>query len=45
MGREESPGKRKCRPWKFECLEKGKEYCKEEEDRTLKLFPLHPEGR
>ncbi|KAL2504258.1 WUSCHEL-related homeobox 4 [Abeliophyllum distichum] len=32
-----SPYKRKCRTWTFEGLE--------DEDRTLKLFPLHPEGR
>ncbi|KAL2458977.1 WUSCHEL-related homeobox 4 [Forsythia ovata] len=34
---EDSPYKRKCRTWTFEGLE--------DEDRTLKLFPLHPEGR
>ncbi|KAL2520925.1 WUSCHEL-related homeobox 4 [Forsythia ovata] len=45
MGSEDSPCKRKFRPWTFECLEKDKRYCKEEGDRTLKLFPLHPEGR
>ncbi|KAJ0640026.1 putative transcription factor homeobox-WOX family [Helianthus annuus] len=35
----ESPYK-KCRSWSFECLEKD-----EEDDKTLELFPLHPEGR
>ncbi|XP_044510791.1 WUSCHEL-related homeobox 4-like isoform X2 [Mangifera indica] len=34
----DSPCKRKCRSWTFECLE-------DEGDRTLELFPLHPEGR
>ncbi|XP_057429069.1 WUSCHEL-related homeobox 4 [Lotus japonicus] len=40
---EDSPYKR-CRRWGFECLEEqiGN---KEEEHRTLELFPLHPEGR
>ncbi|KAF5444898.1 hypothetical protein F2P56_033990 [Juglans regia] len=44
---EDSPYKRKCRSWGFESLEEEscKIYCKEEEDRTLELFPLHPEGR
>ncbi|KAL7607463.1 WUSCHEL-related homeobox 4 [Lactuca sativa] len=35
----ESPYK-KCRSWSFECLEKD-----EEDNKTLELFPLHPEGR
>ncbi|KAG7020584.1 WUSCHEL-related homeobox 4, partial [Cucurbita argyrosperma subsp. argyrosperma] len=35
-GGEDSPYKRKCMNWGFECLV---------EDRTLELFPLHPEGR
>ncbi|CAL5376117.1 unnamed protein product [Camellia sinensis] len=42
---EDSPYKRKCRTWKFKCLEEDKRYCEEEGDKTLKLFPLHPEGR
>ncbi|KAI3761152.1 hypothetical protein L1987_51561 [Smallanthus sonchifolius] len=33
----ESPYK-KCRSWSFECLQK-------DDDKTLELFPLHPEGR
>ncbi|GLT34214.1 hypothetical protein SLA2020_087410 [Shorea laevis] len=45
---ENSPYKRKCRSWSFESLEE--ESCrssspKEDEHRTLELFPLHPEGR
>ncbi|PWA87149.1 WUSCHEL related homeobox 4 [Artemisia annua] len=35
----ESPYK-KCRSWSFESLEKD-----EEDNKTLELFPLHPEGR
>ncbi|XP_022131453.1 WUSCHEL-related homeobox 4 [Momordica charantia] len=44
---EDSPYKRKCRSWGFECLvEDSGILCKKEEgDRTLELFPLHPEGR
>ncbi|KAJ4701721.1 WUSCHEL related homeobox 4 [Melia azedarach] len=42
---EDSPYKRKCRSWTFECLEEDSRSCKEEGDRTLELFPLHPEGR
>ncbi|XAR64023.1 hypothetical protein NMG60_11024218 [Bertholletia excelsa] len=42
---EESPQKRKCRTWGFEFLEGDKGYCKDEGDKTLELFPLHPEGR
>ncbi|KAF5955580.1 WUSCHEL-related homeobox 4 isoform X1 [Camellia sinensis] len=42
---EESPNKRKCRTWVLESLEEDKRYCKEEGDKTLELFPLHPEGR
>ncbi|KAL8513818.1 hypothetical protein ACS0TY_013072 [Phlomoides rotata] len=38
-----NPYKRKCISWGF--LEEDESYCKEGEDRTLKLFPLHPEGR
>ncbi|XP_071924474.1 WUSCHEL-related homeobox 4-like [Coffea arabica] len=46
FGREEdSPYKRKCRSWTFECLEEDKRYCRNEGDRTLELFPLHPENR
>nr|QFQ60704.1 WUSCHEL-related homeobox transcription factor 4 [Jasminum sambac] len=46
-GDEDSPHKRKCRPWTFEGFDEEKRYCTEDEDedRTLKLFPLHPEGR
>lgn len=49
-----SPYKRKCRSWGFECLvedysrlcyDNNKEEEEEEGDRTLELFPLHPEGR
>ncbi|KAF4366086.1 hypothetical protein CsatB_007278 [Cannabis sativa] len=46
-----SPYKRKCRSWGFECLvEDYSRLCygnneEEEGDRTLELFPLHPEGR
>ncbi|GMY28708.1 WUSCHEL-related homeobox 4 [Fagus crenata] len=44
-----SPYKRKCRSWGFETLEEEDEEerrsCKEEGDRTLELFPLHPESR
>lgn len=44
---EDSPYKRKCRSWAFECLEleENRSSCREEGDRTLELFPLHPEGR
>lgn len=46
---EDSPYKRKCRSWGFECLveDSSKLSCKEEEeeDRTLELFPLHPERK
>ncbi|CAA2970178.1 WUSCHEL-related homeobox 4 [Olea europaea subsp. europaea] len=42
---EDSPYKRKCSTWTFEEVEEDKRYCTEDEDRTLKLFPLHPEGR
>ncbi|XP_015884316.3 WUSCHEL-related homeobox 4 [Ziziphus jujuba] len=46
---EDSPYKRKCRSWAFECLveDSSKLSCKDhqEEDRTLELFPLHPEGK
>ncbi|KAH7567450.1 hypothetical protein ACOSP7_010647 [Xanthoceras sorbifolium] len=42
---EDSPYKRKCRSWAFECFEEESMSCKEEGDRTLELFPLHPEGR
>ncbi|KAJ9166265.1 hypothetical protein P3X46_021042 [Hevea brasiliensis] len=43
---EDSPYKRKCRSWAFECLELEEiRSCREEGDRTLELFPLHPEGR
>lgn len=45
---EDSPYKRKCRSWTFECLveDSSTSSCKDqEEDRTLELFPLHPEGK
>ncbi|KAK7351630.1 hypothetical protein VNO77_11218 [Canavalia gladiata] len=46
---EDSPYKKKCRRWVFECLEdeQRRRECEEEEEhrRTLELFPLHPEGR
>lgn len=42
---EDSPKKRKCMTWTFESLEEDKKHCKEEGDKTLELFPLHPEGR
>ncbi|KAL3505137.1 hypothetical protein ACH5RR_034978 [Cinchona calisaya] len=49
FGREEdSPYKRKCRSWTFECLEEDKRYnCRDHDqgDKTLELFPLHPEKR
>ncbi|KAK7321678.1 hypothetical protein VNO77_32542 [Canavalia gladiata] len=43
---EDSPMK-KCRSWGFEYLEEQRWWSswKEEEHRTLELFPLHPEGR
>ncbi|OMO74658.1 hypothetical protein COLO4_26553 [Corchorus olitorius] len=45
---EDSPYKRKCRSWSFEYLEeesRSSSSSQEEENRTLELFPLHPEGR
>ncbi|KAK2660253.1 hypothetical protein Ddye_006786 [Dipteronia dyeriana] len=54
---EDSPYKRKCRSWTFECFDQEEEeesmrWCNnnnnnkdQEGDRTLELFPLHPEGR
>ncbi|GMI91137.1 WUSCHEL related homeobox 4 [Hibiscus trionum] len=43
---EDSPYKRKCKSWLFEYMgEESRSPCKEEEKRTLELFPLHPEGR
>ena len=50
MGREEdSPNKRKCKSWRFETVveENNRYYNRESEegDKTLELFPLHPEGR
>ncbi|GFY86057.1 WUSCHEL related homeobox 4 [Actinidia rufa] len=42
---EDIPCKKKCRSWTFEGLEEDKRFCKEEGDKTLELFPLHPEGR
>ncbi|MBA0798048.1 hypothetical protein Gohar_008685 [Gossypium harknessii] len=46
--REDGPYKRKCRSWSFEYIEEesgSSSSFKEEETRTLELFPLHPEGR
>ncbi|KAG5251241.1 hypothetical protein OIU76_007485 [Salix suchowensis] len=44
---EDSPYKRKCRSWTFEFLElEDSRSCRDQKgDRTLELFPLHPEGR
>ncbi|XVF36313.1 hypothetical protein REPUB_Repub19eG0047400 [Reevesia pubescens] len=47
---EDSPYKRKYRNWSFETFEYLEEEnrssaCKEEENRTLELFPLYPESR
>ncbi|MBA0642033.1 hypothetical protein Goklo_026496 [Gossypium klotzschianum] len=42
--REDSPCKRKCRSWSFE-EEDSRSSSKEDENRTLELFPLHPESR
>ncbi|OAY22962.1 WUSCHEL-related homeobox 4 [Manihot esculenta] len=43
---QDSPYKRKCRSWAFEYLDlEESRSCREEGDRTLELFPLHPEGR
>ncbi|XVE70118.1 hypothetical protein DITRI_Ditri10aG0045700 [Diplodiscus trichospermus] len=44
---EDSPYKRKFRSWSFDFLEEESRSssCKEEENITLELFPLHPEGR
>ncbi|CAK9312553.1 unnamed protein product [Citrullus colocynthis] len=46
---DDSPYKRKCLYWGFECLVEDHNgiMCKKEEghDRTLELFPLHPERR
>ncbi|KAF8404987.1 hypothetical protein HHK36_009882 [Tetracentron sinense] len=45
-GREEDRNyKRKCRSWGIECFEEDSRLCGEEGDKTLELFPLHPEGR
>ncbi|MFQ6621879.1 hypothetical protein Gotur_001838 [Gossypium turneri] len=41
---EDSPCKRKCRSWSFE-EEDSRSSSKEDENRTLELFPLHPESR
>lgn len=49
---EDSPYKRKCRGWTFEYMEEEQQQegeeeiinCRENGDRTLQLFPLHPEG-
>ncbi|KAE8731329.1 WUSCHEL-related homeobox 4 [Hibiscus syriacus] len=42
---EDSPYKRKCRSWSFEEEEISRSSSKEDENRTLELFPLHPERR
>ncbi|KAE8715481.1 WUSCHEL-related homeobox 4 [Hibiscus syriacus] len=43
---EDSPYKRKFKSWSFEYMEEDcRSPCKEEENRTLELFPLHPEAR
>lgn len=52
---EDSPYKRKCRSWGFDCLVEDSSSCSvkckvdvddvNEGGRTLELFPLHPEGR
>ncbi|XP_054799281.1 WUSCHEL-related homeobox 4-like [Prosopis cineraria] len=42
---EDSPYRKKCRSWAFEGFQDQSRTCKEEEHRTLELFPLHPEGR
>ncbi|KAL4309536.1 hypothetical protein GQ457_01G010420 [Hibiscus cannabinus] len=43
---EDSPYKRKCRSWSFEEQEISRSSSsKEAENRTLELFPLHPESR
>ncbi|KAI5354441.1 hypothetical protein L3X38_007336 [Prunus dulcis] len=48
---EDSPYKRKCRSWGFDCSVEDSVVCKADEvveggrGRTLELFPLHPEGR
>ncbi|GMI78494.1 WUSCHEL related homeobox 4 [Hibiscus trionum] len=43
---DDNPYKRKCRRWSFVCMEEeSRSPFKEEETRTLELFPLHPEGR
>lgn len=51
MREEDSPYKRKCRGWTFEYMEEQHQQqeeeninCRENGDRTLQLFPLHPEG-
>ncbi|KAE8657077.1 WUSCHEL-related homeobox 4 [Hibiscus syriacus] len=41
---EDGPYKRMCKSWSFEYLEENSgSSCKEGENRTLELFPLHPE--
>ncbi|KAK2995226.1 hypothetical protein RJ640_006965 [Escallonia rubra] len=43
---EDSPYKRKCRTWSFDhSLEENQRDCKEEGNKTLELFPLHPESK
>ncbi|KAK3019930.1 hypothetical protein RJ639_004913 [Escallonia herrerae] len=42
----DSPYKRKCRTWSFDhSLEENQRDCKEEGNKTLELFPLHPESK
>lgn len=42
---EDSPYKRKCMTWIFKCSEEDASFYKEDGNKTLELFPLHPEGR
>lgn len=48
MGQNISPYKRKFRSWTFDCSEEEEKQKKdnkdEESNKTLQLFPLHPEG-
>ncbi|KAF8410099.1 hypothetical protein HHK36_002621 [Tetracentron sinense] len=42
---EDSHYKRKCRSWGVQGFEEDSRLCGEEGNKTLELFPLHPEGR
>ncbi|KAK7311077.1 hypothetical protein RJT34_08970 [Clitoria ternatea] len=44
-GEQEDWPLKKCRSWAFEYMDQSLSSWKEEEHRTLQLFPLHPEGR